>query len=399
MRVAVTAVAAKKSGGSTLILEKLIGSLPRVAPEHHFRFFVSPHFAEAVSERIGAEAPLRKGGEIRAGDNVEVVPVGAGSQLRRLIWDQIGYRALLGKFGAEVSINALGLGPLLPGVPQCTVLQDSTYFCSMRSYQRAAADRARTEILRWLLLAVMQRSDRIVVPSQSLAEAVSKVSRRIAPKIVVVRDPFEAEYADPRERVRSGNRPQPGGEATILYLSHLEPHKAHSFLPDVAVELEKGRSISARFVVAIDRQDSPRLYDSFLRKIEATGTGDVFEIHSRLPQDEVAQLLARADVFFFPSVCESFGYPMAEAGAAGVPVVAAGTAVNREMLGEGALYYEPGRAEEAAEAVRKLIVDPGLRVRCASAIQRHQRSTLPGWDEYARQLVDVVVEAGNGSRR
>jgi glycosyltransferase involved in cell wall biosynthesis len=393
VRIAVTAVAAKKSGGSTLILEKLIEALPRVAPEHEYRFFVSQEFAEGRAAELSNEGGIARSTNTNGVSGVELVAVRHDSLLRRLRWDQITYRSLLEEFRADISVNALGFGPLFPGIPQCTFLQDSTYFCAMRRYQRSTVDRARTQLQRWLLTAVMKNSARIVVPSDALADSVSKAAGRLAPKIVVLRDPFEAEYIDPRSRTETLDPPSGNIPATILYLSHLEPHKAHSFLPDVASELRRLTSTPIRFIVAIDRRDSPRLYDEFLRKVELTGTADVFEIRSRMPYDEVPLVFQRSHVFFFPSLCESFGYPMAEAGAAGLPVVAADTAVNREMLGEDALYFEPGRADKAAEALSRLITDEPLRIQCAVGIQRHQRSILPGWEEYARRFVEIVVGA------
>ncbi len=396
MRIALTAVAARKSGGSTFILEKLIDSFPRVADEHRFRIFVSDHFAKSLLGARSIDPDRQSSDPFPVAKNVELVIVASGSQWTRLRWDQVEYLAALKRFGAEVSVNALGFGPLFPGIPQCTVLQDSTYFCAWRGFQRTLEQRIRTELLRRLLIEVMKRSERIIVPSQALADSIAGSKPKLAKKLSVLRDPFEADYSDPVKKVQSRESKTGNEPFTILYVSHLEPHKAHSLLPDVALELRKRSSVKAKFVAAIDRKDAPRLYDAFRLKVEETGTSDDFEILPRLPHTEVTKLFSRADVFFFPSLCESFGYPMAEAGAAGLPVVAADTAINREMLGEHALYFPPGRADKAAEALERLAVDPRSRISCALDIQRHQRSLLPDAETYARRLVNLVAETAYG---
>ncbi|MER3395981.1 MAG: hypothetical protein C4319_04265 [Acidimicrobiia bacterium] len=399
MRISVTAVAAKKSGASTLILEKLIEHLPKVAVNHHFRFFLSVPFVRSLFNKLDIDAPKELDDPIDIADNVDVVAVPPGSQLERLLWDQLSYPRLLKQFRPDVNVNALGFGPLYPKVPQCTFLQDSTYFCPMRSYQRGLVERARIELGRLLLLQVMARSECVVVPSKALAETITSAARGIEQKLVVLRDPFEADYKDPDERREQGELSPGGTPVRILYLSHLEPHKAHSFLPLVALELEKQTLRNFTFVVAIDRADSPRLYDAFIAEIRRTGTAEYFEVHPRLSPAEVSQELACADVFFFPSLCESFGYPMAEAGAAGIPVVASHTAINKEMLGEEAIYFESLRADKAAEALKSVIEDASVRRACARAIQRHQRSLFLGWEEYSQRAIKIITGIVDARKR
>ncbi len=48
-----------------------------------------------------------------------------------------------------------------------------------------------------------------------------------------------------------------------------------------------------------------------------------------------------ADVFLFPSLDEGFGYPVAEAMAAGLPVVASNIEVFHEITADSALLVDP----------------------------------------------------------
>ncbi len=78
-------------------------------------------------------------------------------------------------------------------------------------------------------------------------------------------------------------------------------------------------------------------------------------------EKEKAKLLARADVFLFPTLYEGFGLPVLEAQAVGVPVVASDSSSLPEIGGKGALYADPLSPEDIAEKTRKLLSEKSLR--------------------------------------
>lgn len=426
-------------------MENLVRRLPGLASQHTFRIYTSAPLVRRLAQILDIEADAGTGRSSNPVDdrvvvthtkeradpikhqNVELVPVELGSGLDRLVWDQVVYPKELRKWRADISVNALGFGPAVLGVPQVTFLQDSTYFCDWRGFQRTLSERLRIAAMRQLLLAVMKRSCKVVVPSEALRDAVDRATKsKLGERLIVLRDAFELSEVESalggspnRELAKDESRRRP---FRILYLSHLESHKAHSMLPVIARHLKDRLPAVAvptdasgiappppssdgkepdpvgvvgafEIVVAIDREDNPRLYDAFVCEIERQQVADCFEIHPRLPRAKVMELLADADAFLFPSLCESFGYPLVEAGSAGLPVVAADTPINREMLGPNALYFPPLRAEIAAERLGRLILDPSLRDSCADGIGRHQRRILIGWDEYTRRLVEILEEA------
>jgi glycosyltransferase involved in cell wall biosynthesis len=90
------------------------------------------------------------------------------------------------------------------------------------------------------------------------------------------------------------------------------------------------------------------------------------------------EVLARADVFVFPSLVEPQGLVVLEAYAAGVPVVASRTGGIPEMLEDGVdgLLANRGDAADLAEVIRRMIDDESLRAACTM----HARSRLPEFD-------------------
>ena len=104
------------------------------------------------------------------------------------------------------------------------------------------------------------------------------------------------------------------------------------------------------------------------------------------------------DVFAFPSISETFGHPMAEALAAGIPIVAADTAVNREVLGDAALYHAPLRASELAAAVRRLDADPTERERLVAG-GRKRAEAMFDWNSHVDNLLRVFEDVLRARRQ
>jgi glycosyltransferase involved in cell wall biosynthesis len=98
------------------------------------------------------------------------------------------------------------------------------------------------------------------------------------------------------------------------------------------------------------------------------------EVLGPVPEPDLPSLVAAAGVFAFPSTREGFGLAAMEALAAGVPVVASGLRVLREVLGGAARYAsDPGGfAAALGDALDRL--DPAS---CAAGLEVAARYTWP----------------------
>ena len=113
--------------------------------------------------------------------------------------------------------------------------------------------------------------------------------------------------------------------------------------------------------------------------------------------DDVAGLIAGAEVFAYPSIYEGFGLPPLEAMAMGVPVVATGTAALNEVLGPAAELVEPGDVEGLAAALERGLVDTARR----DELIRAGRLRAAGFtsERAALGLIAAYREVASGFRR
>ena len=112
---------------------------------------------------------------------------------------------------------------------------------------------------------------------------------------------------------------------------------------------------------------------------------------SEVDDADLHVLYQSAVAMIYPSVFEGFGLPVAEAQAAGCPVISSNTSSLPEAGGDGALYIHPGRPEEIGQAIRKLLEEPDLRESLiAKGKVNAQRFTAANYARHIKQLYNSI---------
>lgn len=109
---------------------------------------------------------------------------------------------------------------------------------------------------------------------------------------------------------------------------------------------------------------------------------------------DLSLLLSGAAALAYPSRYEGFGFPPLQAMSAGVPVVATATGSLPEILGDAAVMVKPGDVEELACALGKVLDDREGREALVEA--GRARAALFSWDECARQMIELYMDAAGG---
>jgi glycosyltransferase involved in cell wall biosynthesis len=109
-----------------------------------------------------------------------------------------------------------------------------------------------------------------------------------------------------------------------------------------------------------------------------------------LAEDDLTRLVAGAAALAFPSWYEGFGLPALEALACGTPVVASDLPALREVLADQAELVPPGDADALADALLRVLDDPGGEPARAA---RRARAAGFTWDACARATLDTYRRA------
>jgi alpha-1,3-rhamnosyl/mannosyltransferase len=111
-----------------------------------------------------------------------------------------------------------------------------------------------------------------------------------------------------------------------------------------------------------------------------------------VPEDELPGLTAGASAFIYPSLYEGFGFPVAQAMAAGVPVITSNTSCLPEVAGGCALLVDPRSAAEIQSALDKLLTSTELRRELGAAGMARARREYR-WNVCARKSLEFFHRA------
>lgn len=188
----------------------------------------------------------------------------------------------------------------------------------------------------------------------------------------------------------------------LLYLGGVNPHKNLSRLVE-ALGLLRARPAfrTLHLVIVGDLEDGFTPGWKPLRaRIDHLGLSDAVHVTGYLGDDDVVQLMNRADALALPSLAEGFGLPAVEAAACGTPVVATRNSPLPALLAGGGRFVDPTSTAGIGEAIAAVIGDEAVRRRLGDTARR--RASRLSWDRAASQLVAVlatVAEGAGGPRR
>jgi len=367
-------------GGAVSYLTNLLRHLPPPASGHQFLVILPPRTAEEQKDL----AP-----------NIKLFPtaVGDAGGWKRFWWDQVTLRRFLKQEKADALFSTANFGMLRCPVAEILLIQNALYFSpayeEMLLSKHGLKRRIAFKLRRWLICRSVKNAGSVIVPTQALLDALRSYTDVPAGKAFVSPYGISAPRAD-----RSSDR-EPGAGPTVqlLYVSLYTEHKNLRTLLE-ALPLVNGEP-EHRFILTTTVNPTwPGAAWTLTWKgdLELSRRPEVapwVKFVGPLASEQTRQLYAGADIFVFPSLVESFGYPMVEAMAAGLPIVAADTPTNREICGQAAVYFSPLSPEDLAQQIQRLAADTSRRAQMRTA-GRERAATHFRWEQHVRRLLERV---------
>ena len=213
-------------------------------------------------------------------------------------------------------------------------------------------------VARGIMRRIYQRCDAILVPAESTAAVLH--AQRMSRDISIWGRGVDREQFNPVRRDSDWRRSLgiADDEMVIAFLGRIVMEKGLDVFSD-AIDALVDRKVP-HHVLVIGEGPARGWFESRLPDAKFVG---------HQVGTDLARALASADVFFNPSITETFGNVTLEAMACELPVVAA-TATGATTLvrdGQTGLLVEPGDADSYADALETYARDPNLRKKHGAA--------------------------------
>ncbi len=182
---------------------------------------------------------------------------------------------------------------------------------------------------------------------------------------------------------------------TVLFVGGLEPRKGLEYLIramervlDVVPEVR----LVAVAKTGFRGTDQWQMYKSLAQELNVLGR---IEYSETVDEPTLLQYYSNCDVLVLPSKTEGWGLSLMEAMACGKPVVASRAGGIPELVRDGVdgILVDAGDVRWLAEAIVRLLKDPGLRAQMGVA--GRERATQFSWDRTAQVVLDSYAASLN----
>lgn len=190
--------------------------------------------------------------------------------------------------------------------------------------------------------------------------------------------------------------PSPGRERRLvgsrwLFVGRIFPSKHQVRLVEALALYRRAYDPGATLTL-VGGTASERYRARLSARIVELGLAGAVELRQGLDAAGLAQAYAAADVFVSASLHEGFGFPIVEAMASGLPVVALARAAAPETVGNAGVLVEEDSATALAAAVGLLARDQELVARLVEAGRRRAATLAPevAVPQWERSILRIV---------
>jgi glycosyltransferase involved in cell wall biosynthesis len=377
MRIGIEAqrIFRKKKHGMDMVALELIRNLQKIDTENEYVIFVSP---DEENSLLGETANFRIA-ELRG-----AYPV----------WEQILLPAAAEKEGCDLLHCTSNTAPVFSKVPVMVTLHDIIYMEKSYAeillgpgtwyqkigncYRRLVVPRILKKCRKIITVSEFERKRIAGFFGMPDDQRLTAVYNGVGPHFRPVTD--RSEISRVKEKYKLPDR-------FFFFLGNTDPKKnTRGTLQAYASFLKKSQEDIKLVMLDYDRAELDRL----LKDIGAPEVIDRIVLTGYVVNTDLPAIYSQCEIFLYPSIRESFGLPVLEAMACGVPVITSNTSSMPEVAGDSAYIADPFNPETITDGMIALLRDKNLRA--AITGKGYDRAAKFSWTSMARQVMNIYKE-------
>ena len=356
-----------RRGGGFTQLVNLVPAILAQAPETQFLLL-------ARGESVASALPNAP--------NLELAVLPEARPLQRILFSVGQASSFARRFEADLYYSVSETAGMGLPCPVVVSFRNPNVFTSL-DQRWGPYQASRLMTLRRSAIHSARRASRVIFVSHDSAKWIGDSVDLDESKRVVIRH-----GVDPSRWQPPSGKPSSG--AGILFVSSVYRYKNFVRLIEAWRRVAAKRPDPPELTLLGDVVDRRHARDIDRARAKCGRLASKIHITGAVNYEKTADYYHKASLFVFPSYLETFGHPLLEAMASGVPVAASETAVSREVAGDAAIYFDPFDVDSASLAIERALDDPALRDSLIAA--GHRRVKEFTWEDTARQTLRLFAE-------
>ncbi|WP_421919806.1 glycosyltransferase family 4 protein [Marinifilum sp.] len=362
----------KKKHGMDMVALELIKNLQVIDKENEYVVFVKPDADNTC---------------IPAADNFKILELSGGPYPT---WEQFALPKAAKAEGCDILHCTSNTGPIKSSVPLITILHDIIYLESVSVFKKAGTwyQKLGNMYRRWIVPTVVRKSKRVATVSNyekdriknfmGLGDNLVAIHNGVGEHFVHITDAKVLAEAQVKYKLP---------DRFLFFLGNTDPKKNTPNVLKAFADFNASSHIKYKLVMLDYEENALRKILSDIGHPELRG-----DIHltGYVVNTDLPAIISQSEVFLYPSLRESFGIPILEGMACGVPVITSDTSSMPEIAGDAALIVNPHKSEEITAGIVKILKDDFYR----QELRRKglERAKLFSWKNMAKEYLKLYHE-------
>jgi len=368
----------KKKHGMDMVALELIRNLQHADHENEYFIFVKPDEDDTVLKETA---------------NFKIITVDGGSYP---VWEQVALPKAAKKAGCEILHCTSNTAPVNCSIPLVTTLHDIIYmensYCKILTGSGTAYQKFGNLYRKLVVPSVINKSRKIITVSHFEKRRIAEFFQMNDDRRLTAVYNGVSEHFKPVTDVAGLKRVKEKYKLPdnyFFFLGNTDPKKNTKGTLKAFSDFRKHTGADYKLVMLdYDKAELEKVLHeigdiNLIEHIVLTG----YVINTDLPA-----IYCQSNIFLYPSLRESFGIPMLEAMACGVPVITSCTSSMPEVAGNAAIIINPYKPEEIAMAMVNLYQDEKCRKQLIES--GLNQAAKFSWKAMAQDVLNIYTELG-----
>lgn len=309
---------------------------------------------DKINEYVIFVKPDKDNTCIPKADNFKIIELEGGIYP---FWEQFALPKAAEAEGCDILHCTSNTGPVISKVPLITIIHDIIYLENISIFEKGGTwyQKLGNMYRRWIVPSVARKSKRVVTVSNfeknriknfmGLADNLLAIHNGVGEHFKKITDKYILEEIKNKYSLPDN---------FFFFLGNTDPKKNTPNTIKAFADFNKTSDVKYKLVMLDYEENALR---KILSDIDCTEIRDDIHLIGYVVNTDLPAIISQSKLFLYPSLRESFGIPILEGMACGVPVITSDTSSMPEIAGDAALIVDPHKTKHISDAINKILSD------------------------------------------